>query len=110
VNLIDNALKHSPSGSEVTVSAATHHDDARAWLEISVEDHGEGIPAAEHERIFDRFYRVGSELRRQTPGAGIGLSIVKDIVEAHHGRIRVQSAPGKGSRFTMELPLKGETI
>ena len=109
VNLIDNALKHSPSGSEVTVSAATRHDDARAWLEISVEDHGEGIPAAEHERIFERFYRVGSELRRQTLGAGIGLSIVKDIVEAHHGHIRVQSAPGKGSRFTMELPLKGET-
>lgn len=108
VNLIDNALKHSPSGSEVMVGAATRHDDARAWLEISVEDHGEGIPAAEHERIFERFYRVGSELRRQTPGAGIGLSIVKDIVEAHHGRVRVQSAPGKGSRFTMELPLKGE--
>jgi len=109
VNLIDNALKHSPSGSEVIVSAATRHDDARAWLEISVEDHGEGIPAVEHERIFERFYRVGSELRRQTPGAGIGLSIVKDIVEAHHGRVRVQSAPGKGSRFAMELPLKGET-
>jgi len=108
INLIDNALKHSPNGSEVLVSAATRHGDAHAWLEISVEDHGEGIPAAEHERIFERFYRVGSELRRQTPGAGIGLSIVKEIVEAHHGRVRVQSQPGKGSRFTMELPLKGE--
>jgi signal transduction histidine kinase len=108
VNLIDNALKHSPSGSEVTVSAATRHDDARAWLEISVEDHGEGIPTAEHKRIFERFYRVGSELRRKTPGAGIGLSIVKDIIEAHQGCVRVRSEPGKGSRFTMELPLKGE--
>jgi signal transduction histidine kinase len=108
VNLIDNALKHSPAGSEVLVSAATRHNDARAWLDISVEDHGEGIPANEHDRIFERFYRVGSELRRQTPGAGIGLAIVKDIVQAHHGRVRVQSAPGKGSRFTMELPLKGE--
>jgi signal transduction histidine kinase len=108
VNLIDNALKHSPAGSEVTVSATTRHDDARAWLDISVEDHGEGIPANEHERIFERFYRVGSELRRQTPGAGIGLAIVKDIVEAHHGRVRVKSEPGKGSRFTMELPLKGD--
>jgi signal transduction histidine kinase len=108
VNLIDNALKHSPSGSEVVAGAITRHDDARAWLEISVEDHGEGIPAAEHERIFERFYRVGSELRRQTPGAGIGLSIVKDIVEAHNGRVRVQSELGKGSRFRMELPLKGE--
>jgi signal transduction histidine kinase len=108
VNLIDNALKHSPGGSEIVVSATTRHDDARAWLEISVEDHGEGIPATEHKRIFERFYRVGSELRRQTPGAGIGLAIVKDIVEAHHGRVRVQSEPGKGSRFTLELPLKGE--
>lgn len=108
VNLIDNALKHSPGGSEIIVSATTRHDDARAWLEISVGDHGEGIPAAEHERIFERFYRLGSELRRQTPGAGIGLAIVKDIVEAHHGRVRVQSEPGKGSRFTLELPLKGE--
>ncbi len=109
VNLIDNALKHSPGGSEVVVSAATRHNDARAWLEISVEDQGEGIPAAEHKRIFERFYRVGSELRRKTPGAGIGLSIVKEIVEAHQGHVRVRSEPGKGSCFTMELPLKGES-
>ena len=109
VNLIDNALKHSPSGSEVTVSAATRHGDARAWLEISVEDQGEGIPVAEHKRIFERFYRVGSELRRKTPGAGIGLSIVKEIVEAHQGHVRVRSEPGQGSCFAMELPLKGES-
>jgi len=108
VNLIDNALKHSPGGSEIVVSAATRHNDARAWLEISVEDRGEGIPAVEHKRIFERFYRVGSELRRKTPGAGIGLSIVKEIVESHQGHVRVRSEPGKGSRFTMELPLKGE--
>jgi len=84
------------------------HNDARTWLEISVEDHGEGIPVAEHKRIFERFYRVGSELRRKTPGAGIGLSIVKETVEAHQGHVRVRSEPGKGSGFTMELPLKGE--
>jgi signal transduction histidine kinase len=71
-----------------------------------VEDSGEGIPAAEHTRIFERFYRVGSELRRRTQGVGIGLSIVKHIVEAHDGRVLVRSALGEGSRFTIELPIK----
>jgi signal transduction histidine kinase len=70
-----------------------------------VEDHGEGIPPAEHEKIFERFYRRGSELRRQTQGVGIGLSIVKHIVEAHGGKVLVRSAPGQGSRFTIELPV-----
>jgi signal transduction histidine kinase len=74
-------------------------------LHLWVEDHGEGIPAAEHEKIFERFYRRGSELRRQTQGVGIGLSIVKHIVEAHDGKVLVRSAPGQGSRFTIELPV-----
>jgi signal transduction histidine kinase len=69
-----------------------------------VKDHGPGIPAEEHEKIFERFYRRGSELRRETQGVGIGLSIVKHIVEAHGGRVRVESAVGHGSRFTIELP------
>jgi signal transduction histidine kinase len=105
VNLIDNAIKHSPAGSEIMVGVNVL--PPRRLLQISVEDRGEGIPATEHERIFERFYRVGSELRRQTPGAGIGLSIVKHIVDAHDGRVRVESEPGKGSRFTIEIPLKG---
>jgi signal transduction histidine kinase len=107
VNLIDNAIKHSPPGSEVTISAATRNTPVLPTLELSVEDNGEGIAKGEHERIFERFYRIGSELRRQTPGAGIGLSIVKDVVEAHGGRVRVESEPGKGSRFTIYIPLKG---
>jgi signal transduction histidine kinase len=74
-------------------------------VELWVEDKGEGMPAAEHERIFERFYRIGSELRRETQGVGIGLSIVKHIVEAHRGKITVRSAPGEGSRFTIELPV-----
>ena len=74
-----------------------------------VEDHGPGIPFAEHERIFERFYRLGSELRRETPGVGIGLSIVKHIVEAHNGRVLVRSAPGQGSRFAIELPISPES-
>jgi signal transduction histidine kinase len=74
-------------------------------LKLSVQDHGPGIQPEEHERIFERFYRSGSELRRETQGVGIGLSIVKHIVEAHGGRIRVESEVGKGSRFTIELPI-----
>ena len=71
-----------------------------------VEDQGEGIPAEEHGKIFERFYRVGSELRRETQGVGIGLSIVKHIVEAHGGKVTVRSEVGKGSRFTIELPVE----
>ena len=73
-------------------------------------DQGPGIPLAEHEKIFERFYRRGTELRRETPGVGIGLSIVKHIIEAHRGRIRVESEIGKGSRFVVELPLNPERI
>jgi signal transduction histidine kinase len=131
VNLIDNALKHSPKGETVTVGLEVHGpqstvdspqsaghssrptdqaDGSRVALHASrvhlwVEDRGEGIPAAEHEKVFERFYRRGSELRRQTQGVGIGLSIVKHIVEAHAGRVIVRSAPGHGSRFTIELPV-----
>ncbi len=102
INLIDNAIKHSPQGSGIQVGLEFESARIQLW----VEDRGEGIPATEHARIFERFYRVGSELRRRTQGVGIGLSIVKHIVEAHGGRVRVRSAPGEGSRFTIELPIK----
>ena len=82
----------------------TNNGEKRCVL-ISVEDCGAGIPAEEHKKIFERFYRRGSELNRETAGIGIGLTIVKHIVEAHAGRMLVRSAPGQGSKFTMELPL-----
>ena len=91
VNLVDNAIKHSAPETVVTLGLETG-DPLRLW----VEDHGPGIPPEEHARIFERFYRRGSELRRETQGVGIGLSIVKHIVEAHHGRIVVRSAVGPG--------------
>jgi signal transduction histidine kinase len=107
VNLIDNAIKHSPSGSQVVVSVSLNSQPSA--VNVSVRDQGPGIPAAEHDKIFDRFYRFGSELRRETSGVGIGLSIVKHIVEAHGGRVHVESQVGKGSCFTIELPLTAET-
>jgi signal transduction histidine kinase len=103
VNLIDNAIKHSPKGSEIKTGVEFKPQQVELW----VEDQGEGIPAVEHEKIFERFYRVGSELRRETQGVGIGLSIVKHIVTAHGGKVTVRSAPGEGSRFTIELPING---
>jgi signal transduction histidine kinase/tetratricopeptide (TPR) repeat protein len=108
LNLIDNAIKHSPEGSTVTVGVdwTGVNGGERSCALISVEDYGAGIPLEEHEMIFDRFYRRGSELNRETQGIGIGLTIVKHIVEAHGGRVLVRSAPGQGSKFTMELPLR----
>jgi signal transduction histidine kinase len=69
---------------------------------LAVRDEGPGIPAAEHGRIFERFYRLGNELRRETQGTGIGLSIVKHIAEAHGGRVEVASEAGQGCVFTIK--------
>jgi signal transduction histidine kinase len=101
LNLLDNAIKHSPPNSEISLTMRRTSDR----FEIAVTDSGPGIPATEHRRIFDRFYRLGSELRRETAGVGIGLSIVQHIVEGHRGDIQVESEPGHGARFTISLPL-----
>ncbi|HEX3872267.1 MAG TPA: HAMP domain-containing sensor histidine kinase, partial [Pirellulales bacterium] len=100
VNLLDNAIKHSPADSEVRVEVELLPALVRFWI----IDNGPGIPPEEHHKIFDLFYRYGSELRRETEGAGIGLSIVKHAAEAHGGRVIVESAVGRGSRFGLELP------
>ena len=103
VNLIDNALKHSPAKSTIEVGLEFAAERVVLW----VQDHGEGIAPAEHERIFERFYRPGSELRRKTQGVGLGLAIVKNVTEAHGGTVTVDSAVGQGSRFTVTLPIRG---
>ncbi|MBU6409274.1 MAG: HAMP domain-containing histidine kinase, partial [Verrucomicrobia bacterium] len=104
VNLLDNAVKHSPKGATVEIGLKSEG----GAIELFVKDSGPGIPREEHEKIFERFYRRGSELRRETQGVGIGLSIVKHIVEAHGGKIFVKSEIGKGSRFVIELPVKNQ--
>jgi len=106
VNLLDNAIKHAPRGTSVTVGLESSLNSQPSTINLFVEDHGEGIPPEEHEKIFEPFYRRGTELRRETRGIGIGLTIVKHIVEAHGGTVAVRSAVGQGSRFTIELPLK----
>ena len=103
LNLLDNALKHSPVGSAVCVNLSC--DPHSGWLQIAVTDQGPGIPTEEQERIFERFYRRGSELRRETKGVGLGLAIVRHIVEAHGGHVTVASSVGHGARFTLELPI-----
>jgi signal transduction histidine kinase len=107
VNLIDNALKHSPENGGVMVRVEAGRGDSREdVLTITVEDEGPGIPVEEQRRVFEPFYRRGSELRRETPGVGIGLSIVRHIAEANGGEVRVESAPGQGSRFLLLIPMR----
>lgn len=100
-NLLTNAMKYSPEGSEIIVRVAPHVGEAR----VSVVDHGVGIPREALPRLFDRFYRVEGGTDR-VPGLGLGLYISQRIVEAHGGRIDVESTPGHGSTFTVALPMQ----
>ncbi|MGZ5352793.1 MAG: sensor histidine kinase, partial [Actinomycetota bacterium] len=101
-NLVDNALKYSPDGSPCELAA--HAEDDR--LVFSVRDHGIGIPEDELPKIFDRFYQVDSSSTRTFRGAGLGLSLVQDLLHHIGGTIEVESAPGEGSRFMVSLPVK----
>lgn len=102
-NLIDNALKFSDDGGEVMVSVRI--DDPGDTFRVSVADRGCGIAAEEIPKIFDLFYRSGSELRRETTGTGLGLFLVKKIAEAHGGRVEVESRVGVGSEFSLVFPM-----
>ncbi len=100
-NLLNNAVKFSPEGGEVTVSIEGGRDE----LKISVTDEGIGIPEEDLPHVFERFYRAGNATTAAIRGTGLGLGIVKYIVESHGGRILVQSKLGKGSTFSFTLPL-----
>jgi len=102
VNLLDNAIKFSPKDATVRVKLLVRD----ALVELSVADSGPGVPEAEKAMIFERFYRSGNELRRETQGTGIGLSLVKSIAEAHGGSVRVETPPLVGSVFFLTFPQK----
>jgi two-component system, OmpR family, phosphate regulon sensor histidine kinase PhoR len=101
LNLLTNASKYGghPAEIELRVSAE------RSQLRIAVQDNGIGIPQREHKRIFQKFYRIDDRLSRGMQGSGLGLAIAKHVVKAHGGRIEVESALGKGSVFTIVLPV-----
>ena len=99
-NLLDNAIKYTPRGGAINVSAR-----AEQRVIISVSDTGIGIPAASLPHIFERFYRVDKARSRQQGGAGLGLALVRSIIEARGGRVEVRSQPGQGSVFTVLLPV-----
>jgi signal transduction histidine kinase len=100
-NLLENAVAHTHKGGTINVAAVTQD----GWVEVSVSDTGEGIPAEDLPHIFERFYRVDKSRARATGGSGLGLTIAKRLVEAHGGKITVQSELGKGSRFSFSLPI-----
>ena len=100
-NILDNAIKYTPEGGLIKVRLIRSGRDAI----LSVSDNGPGIPKEDQPHIFDRFYRVDKARSRDTGGTGLGLSIVNQLVLMHGGSVSVQSEEGKGSTFTVELPI-----
>lgn len=100
-NLLDNALQYTPAGGKIEVSASC----SNGHVVVTIADTGIGIPQAEQARIFERFYRVDAARSREAGGTGLGLSIARHIMEAHGGRLWVESAVGEGSRFHFSIPV-----
>ena len=103
VNLLDNAYKYSGEEKQITLSASAENGS----VFFAVKDNGIGLSPRDTKRIFKRFFQVDQRLSRSGGGCGLGLSIVKFIVTAHHGSVRVESQPGRGSTFTISLPGRG---
>jgi two-component system sensor histidine kinase SenX3 len=104
-NLLENAVKFSPEGSDVSCVGRAEDDDVL----VVVEDHGVGIPSRDLERIFERFYRVDAGRSRSTGGTGLGLAIVRHVAANHRGSVQVESREGEGSTFTLRLPRQPRT-
>jgi len=103
-NLMTNALAHTPAGSPIEVSVGERTGD----VVLEVRDHGRGLSEDELAHAFEPFYRSDPSRHRERGGAGLGLAIVSAIVEAHGGTVRVDSAPGEGARFLVEIPRAAE--
>ncbi len=102
VNLVSNAIKFTPEGGTITISGRAN---GKSW-ELSVADTGPGIPKDKQKRLFDKFYQVDDYLTRERGGVGLGLAIVRSLVELHRGKITVKSEEGRGSAFTVSVPQK----
>jgi signal transduction histidine kinase len=105
VNLVNNALKYSANEKFLGVNLYRANDR----LKLEVVDRGIGITRREQSKIFEKFYRTGDPLVHNTKGSGLGLSLVRHITQAHGGEVQVESTPGKGSKFTLSLPLATAT-
>ena len=99
-NLIENAANYAPERTTISLSALRDGDH----VALVVEDEGPGIPEADLQRVFERFYRVDKARSRETGGTGLGLSIVKHLVGLHGGDVRVENRAGGGARFTVRIP------
>jgi two-component system phosphate regulon sensor histidine kinase PhoR len=107
-HLVDNATKFTPAGGRIAVRARpVRCEDGAPGVELAVQDTGIGIPTHLHAKVFERFYQVDGSLKRQYSGAGIGLAVVKQIIEAHGSRILLDSEPGRGATFRFVLPTAG---
>ena len=104
VNLLSNAYKYGGVPCNITISAAMHE----SAIAITVRDNGNGIARSEHQRIFEKFYRIDDRLARPKDGSGLGLAIVQHIVRGHGGQVKLDSAPGRGSMFTILLRIATE--
>jgi signal transduction histidine kinase len=102
MNLLDNSIKYSKEQKRIDVKV--RHDSQ--FISLSVTDKGVGIPASEQQKIFEKFYRGGDPSVRKIRGSGIGLSITKHVAEMHGGAVLVESEPGKGSTFTLKIPIR----
>ncbi len=104
-NLLSNAFKFTPDGGEITIGAEPIQIDGSDFVQLSVDDTGIGIAPDQIERVFERFYQGNAPRVDRQPGTGVGLSLVKEIVDLHQGTIRIESKPGVGARFVILLPL-----
>jgi two-component system phosphate regulon sensor histidine kinase PhoR len=110
-NLVDNAIKYGTEGSQwVGISARAMVEGAKRQVEIRVADRGPGIPRDEQAHLFEAFFRGRRALQDQINGTGLGLNLVKKIVDAHGGTVRVNSEPGKGAEFIVRLPAAAEEL
>jgi signal transduction histidine kinase len=100
-NLIDNAIKYTPSKGHVGVRI----EQNGIYVNVKVKDDGIGMTSDERDHVFDEFYRAKNEYTASIPGTGLGLTLVKRLIEMHQGRVFVKTAPGKGSEFTVRIPI-----